>query len=96
MNHPHYTPFRDERNDWYFTSPIGKHEASLNRELCEEMIAKVRARHIERARREGFEAEILRTYFEGESEQTEEPIPDREYDFARDQEIIADHEATKR
>ena len=94
----HYTPLRRANShDWYFTSPLGVHEDSLNLTLCQEMIRKVRARHEERARGEGFEAETLRTYFENEQPEEEEtPIPDREYDFARDQEIIEEYEATKR
>jgi hypothetical protein len=64
MNLPHYTPRERPSHYWFFTSPIGVHEDCFDEALCKEMAEKVKARHIERARGEGFEAESLRRHFE--------------------------------
>lgn len=90
MNGPHYTPAMRPSGFWYFTSPLGTHEGCITRKLCEDMAEKMEERHRDRSEGAGAEAGILSDYF------GREEFPDHAYDFARDQEIIADYEATKR
>lgn len=90
MNGPHYTPALRPAGTWYFTSPLGTHEDCMNRELCEEMAEKIDAEHRRRSEGAGAEAGILADYF------GREEFPDHAYDSWKDQEIIAECEATKR
>ncbi len=62
MTHPHYTLFNDT-GDWQFTSPMGLHTVTGGYLAAANVLAKVAARHREKADGDGPESEIFKPYF---------------------------------